>query len=391
MKTDVAIIGGGPAGALLALLLHRREIECVVLERRSREYVLGRIRAGVLEWGTVEVLCSVGLEQQVMNEGLAHDGVGLAWAGHEHFFIDTMKYAGRQMMTYAQTRITEILYEALDEAGVPIIDQADNVLPRDVDTSRPYVTYQKESREHRIDCGIVAGCDGFHGISRQVIPSSVITTYEKTFPFGWLGIMSETRPYKDVFYAHSPRGFALASMRNPTLSRYYIQCESDTRIEDWPDDRFWDELKMRLPEEIARTIETGPSIEKSIAPIRSFVVEPMRWGNLFLAGDAAHIVPPTGAKGLNLAVSDVFYLSRALVSWYQEESSHYLDNYSDMALRRVWAATRFSLQLTRLLHRYPDHTPFDLQIQQRQLDYLVSSENAKRSFCEQYAGLPFED
>ena len=391
MKTGVVIIGAGPAGALLALLLQRQDIECVVLERRSREYVLGRIRAGVLEWGTVEVLHGAGLGDKVHGEGLAHDGVGLGWAGHAHFFIDTLKYAGKQMMTYGQTRITEILYEALDEAGVPIIDEADNVLPQDVDTPKPFVTYEKDNKPQRIDCEFVAGCDGFHGISRQVIPDSLTRTYEKSYPFAWLGIMSETRPYRDVFYAHSPRGFALASMRNPTLSRYYIQCESDARIEEWPDDRFWAELKMRLPDDVAQTIETGPSIEKSIAPLRSFVTEPMRWGNLFLAGDAAHIVPPTGAKGLNLAVSDVHYLSRALITWYQDGSSHYLDNYSDMALRRVWAAVRFSMQLTRMLHWYPDHTPFDIQIQEREMDYLVNSENAKRSFCEQYAGLPFED
>jgi len=391
MKTRVAIIGGGPAGALLALLLQRQDIACVVLERRSREYVLGRIRAGVLEWGTVEVLRSAGLREKVDSEGLAHDGIGLAWAGHEHFFIDTMKYAGKRMMTYGQTRITEILYEALDEAGVPIIDEADNVLPEDVNTPNPFVTYEKENRTQRIDCEFVAGCDGFHGISRQVIPGSVIRTYEKSYPFSWLGIMSETRPYKDVFYAHSLRGFALASMRNPTLSRYYIQCDNDARMKDWPDERFWDELRKRLPADIAGIIETGPSIEKSIAPLRSFVAEPMRWGNLFLAGDAAHIVPPTGAKGLNLAVSDVHYLSRALIIWYQGGSSHYLDTYSDMALRRVWAAVRFSMQLTRLLHLYPDHSAFDRQIQERELDYIVNSENAKLSFCEQYAGLPFED
>jgi len=389
MRTQVGIIGGGPAGLLLSQILHRSGIDNVVLEARSRAYVLARIRAGVLEWGSVEVLRSAGIGERMDREGHVHDGTGIAWSGRGLFFIDTRKYAGRPMMAYGQTNITEDLYAARDAMGGVVIDEAEDVVPHDVDGDAPYLTYRKGGATQRIDCDFIAGCDGFHGVSRGAIPASALHTVEKIYPFGWLGVLSETPPIEEIVYARHARGFALASQRNPMLSRYYIQCPLDTKIEDWPDDRFWAELKARFPPEIAGRIVTGPSIEKSIAPLRSFVAEPMRYGRLFLAGDAAHIVPPTGAKGLNLAISDVFYLSRALIAYYRGNGG-YLEVYSDMALRRVWGAARFSWWLTMLLHRFPDQTAFDERARESELDYLSRSEHAKRSLCEQYAGLPFE-
>lgn len=390
MKTQVAIIGGGPAGLLLSQLLDLAGIESVVLERHSREYVLARIRAGVLEWGSVEVLRSAGVGERMDREGQLHDGSVIVWSGKHRFLIDTRRYAGRPMMAYGQTNITEDLYAARDAAGGTIIDEADDVTPHDL-TGKPYVTYEKGGEKHRLDCDYVAGCDGFHGVSRGSIPASILQTYEKDYPFGWLGILSRTPPLPELTYANHERGFALASMRNPMLSRYYVQCPLGDDVDEWPDERFWKELKSRFPEEIAAQIVTGPSIEKSIAPLRSFVAEPMRYGKLFLAGDAAHIVPPTGAKGLNLAISDVFYLSRALTQFYESASTDYLDRYSDMALRRVWGAARFSWWLTMLLHRFPDQGAFDHRAQEVELDYIASSEPAARSIAEQYAGLPFED
>ena len=391
MRTQVAIIGGGPAGLLLSHMLDRQGIDNIVLERQSRAHVLKRIRAGVLEAGTVQLLRDVGLGGRMDREGHPHDGSAIAWAGRERFFIDTKKYTGKSMMAYGQTSITEDLYAARDAAGGQIIDEADNVTPHGPTSDRPYVTYAKDGRTHRIDCDYVVGCDGFHGVSRQSIPASVLRTYDKGYPFGWLGIMSETPPFPDLCYCYHQRGFALASMRSPMLSRYYIQCDLDTRLEDWPDDRFWEEFKARCPKDMAEQIVTGPSIEKSIAPLRSFVAEPMRYGQLFLAGDAAHIVPPTGAKGLNLAVSDVFYLSRALIDVYKRNDTRCLDGYSDMALRRVWSAERMSWWLTSLLHRFPGDTLFDERMKENQLDYLASSEHAQASLAEQYVGLPYED
>jgi p-hydroxybenzoate 3-monooxygenase len=390
VRAQVGIIGGGPAGLLLSQLLHRNGIASVVLEARSRAHVLGRIRAGVLEWGTVEVLREAGLGERMDREGKVHDGTGIAWAGKSLFFINTRKYAGRPMMAYGQTAITEDLYAARDAMGGVVIDEAEDVRPHDLMGERPYLTYRKNGVEHRVDCDYIAGCDGFHGVSRSCIPASVLDTVEKVYPFGWLGILSETPPIDEIIYARHERGFALASQRSPMLSRYYIQCGLDTRLEDWPDARFWEELKARFPAEIADRIVTGPSIEKSIAPIRSFVASPMRYGRLFLAGDAAHIVPPTGAKGLNLAVSDVFYLSRAFIEHYRSGSDRYLERYSEMALRRAWGAVRFSWWLTLLLHKFPDETEFDRRAREAELDYLSRSEHAQRSLCEQYAGLPFE-
>ena len=390
MRVQVGIIGGGPAGLLLSQLLHLSGIDNVVLEARSRAYVLSRIRAGVLEWGSVETLRRAGVGERMDREGQVHDGTGIAWAGKRRFFIDTRKYAGRPMMAYGQTNISEDLYAARDAMGGMIIDEAEDITPHDLASDAPYLSYRKDGETHRVDCDFIAGCDGFHGVSRASIPAAVLQTFEKVYPLGWLGVLSQTPPLDEILYARHARGFALASQRNPTLSRYYIQCALDTRIEDWPDERFWAELKSRFPAEVAERIVTGPSIEKSIAPLRSFVAEPMRYGRLFLAGDSAHIVPPTGAKGLNLAISDVFYLSRALIEYYKRNRAQYLDSYSDMALRRVWGAARFSWWLTLLLHPFPDETAFDQRAREAELDYIARSEHARRSMCEQYAGLPFE-
>ena len=390
-RTQVAIIGGGPAGLLLAHMLDRNGVDSIVLERQSRAYVLERIRAGVLESGSVALLREVGLGARMDREGQPHAGSAIAWEGRPHFLIDARKYTGRPMMAYGQTAITEDLYAALDAAGGTIIDEAGNVALHELASARPFVTYEKDGAQRRIDCDYIAGCDGSHGVSRTAIPAALVKTYEKGYPFGWLGMMSETPPFPEICYCHHSRGFALASMRNPMLSRYYIQCDLGDSVDDWPDERFWQEFKARCPRDMAEAIVTGPSIEKSIAPLRSFVSEPMRYGKLFLAGDAAHIVPPTGAKGLNLAISDVFYLSRALSEFYRGGKTHYLDCYSDMALRRVWGAARMSWWLTTLLHHFPDDTPFEQQMRLSQFDYLLASEHAQASLAEQYAGLPFED
>jgi len=390
MRTQIAIIGGGPAGLLLSHMLDLEGIDSIVVERKSKAYVLQRIRAGVLEAGTVDLLRQVGLGERMDRDGHPHNGIGIDWQDRPRFLIDTNTFTGKSMMAYGQTAITEDLYAAREKAGGHIVDEADNVTLHDIASDAPYITFEKDGKEQRIDCDYIAGCDGYHGVSRHAIPASVQQNFEKIYPFGWLGIMSETPPLPDIVYAYHERGFALASMRNPTLSRYYIQCDLDTKIEDWPDDAFWDELKARFPADVAAQIVTGPSIEKSIAPLRSFVSEPMRYGSLMLAGDAAHIVPPTGAKGLNLAVSDVFYLSRALTEHYKHNRQTYLDGYSDMALRRVWGAERLSWWLTSLLHRFPDDTPFDLRTRQNQFDHLAASKVAQAALAEEYVGLPFE-
>jgi p-hydroxybenzoate 3-monooxygenase len=390
MQTQVVIIGAGPAGMLLAEMLHQSGIDSVVLEQRTRAYVLDRIRAGVLEQGSVELLRATGLGSRLDREGHPHNGAMIAWAGRNTFHIDTLKHAGRRMTTYGQTEIQQDLFDAADRRNARFIDEAEGVRPIDAATDHPYVTFTKRGQAVRIDCEFIAGCDGFHGVSRVSIPEGLIKIYQKDYPFGWLGVLSETPRLPDLVYANHPRGFALSSGRNPMLSRYYVQVPIGERIEDWSDDRFWTELKARYPKEIADAIVTGPTIEKSIAPLRSFVVEPMRYGRLFLAGDAAHIVPPTGAKGLNLAISDVFYLARAFEAHYRRRTDALLESYSSTALRRVWSAVRFSWWLTGLLHRFPGMTDFDQRAQESELDYLSTSLHAHASVAEQYAGMPFE-
>lgn len=389
MKTQVAIVGSGPAGMLLSHMLASAGVENVVLERQTKSHVLSRIRAGVLEWGTVETLREVGVGERMDREGHVHDTINIAWRGSDVLSIDTAERVQKKMMAYGQTNIQEDLYAAAAARDAAIVFEADDVQPHDVTSDKPFLTYTHNGVSERFDCDIIAGCDGFHGVTRQSIPESSRTEFEKVYPFGWLGILSETPPLPILLYANHERGFALCSMRNPMLSRYYVQCPIDDRVEDWSDDRFWSELFSRIPPDQADQITTGPSIEKSIAPLRSFVSEPMRYGNLFLAGDAAHIVPPTGAKGLNLAVSDVHYLSRAIVAHYGGDN-HYLDSYSEMALRRVWGAMRFSWWLTMLLHRFPDQGPFDQRAQEQELFYLANSEAAQVATAEQYVGLPYE-
>ncbi len=390
-RTQVAIIGGGPAGLLLSHMLHLGGIESVVLERQSKAHVLTRIRAGVLEYGTVKLLRDAGVGQRMDREGHVHDGSWIAWQDRKPFLIDTRAHCGKPMVSHGQTAITEELYRVRERDGGSIVDEAENVRLDDVTGPEPSVTFEKDGESRTLTCDFIAGCDGFHGVSRRSIPATLLRTFERAYPFGWLGIMSETPPVGEVIYARHERGFALASLRNPTLSRYYIQCDVAADIADWPDERFWEELKRRFPAEIADRIVTGRSIEKSIAPLRSFVAEPMRYGRLFLAGDAAHIVPPTGAKGLNLAISDVFYLQRALIEHFRNGDDRYLESYSDMALRRVWGAVRLSWQLTKLLHVFPDDDAFETRMKASEFDYLVASPNAQAALAEQYAGLPFEE
>ncbi|SHM52759.1 p-hydroxybenzoate 3-monooxygenase [Paracoccus solventivorans] len=389
MRTQVVIIGGGPSGLLLGQLLHRKGIEAVVLERKTRDYVLGRIRAGVLETGLVRLMEEAGVADRLHREGYVHDGTQIAWDGGM-FHIDFKQLTGTPVVVYGQTEVTRDLYDAREAAGAQTIFQVDDVVIHDADGDRPHVTYTRAGQSHRIDCDFIAGCDGFHGISRQTIPLDVRREYEKTYPFGWLGILSETPPVHDeLIYASSDRGFALCSMRNANLSRYYIQCALSDHTSDWTDAAFWDELRRRLPADVAERLVTGPSIEKSIAPLRSFVTEPMRWGRLFLCGDAAHIVPPTGAKGLNTAASDVQYLYHGLVQHYHDRDSEGLDRYSEKALLRVWKAERFSWWFSGLLHRYPDQSPFDLKMQKADIAFLRDNESQQRAFAENYVGLPY--
>ena len=390
MKKQVVIVGGGPAGALLLHILHRAGIDAIVLERQTREYVLGRIRAGVLEWGTVELLRRHGLSARMDEVGAPKDTINIAWKGSELLSVDTHELLGKRMMVYGQTMIQEDLYAASDEAGTHLVFEAEDVALHDIDTDSPWLTYQHDGTEVRIDCDYVAGCDGFHGVSRPTIPASIRREMIKEYPFGWLGVMAETPPLPMLMYANHGRGFALCSSRNANLVRLYVQCPLDDTVDDWSDDRFWDELFARIPPEQAAQLTPQPTIEKSIAPLRSFVSEPMSHGRLFLAGDAAHIVPPTGAKGLNLAVSDVHYLSESLIAAFNGNPSG-LERYSEIALRRVWGAVRFSWWLTGLLHRFPDQTDFDQRAQEQELLYITGSEAAQRSLSEQYVGLPFED
>lgn len=388
MKTQVCIIGGGPSGLLLSQLLHLSGIDTVILERQSRDHVLSRIRAGVLEWGTVDVLKRAQADKRVHDEGFPHDGVELS-VQNRGFRIDLQSLVNKKIMVYGQTEVTQDLYEAREAMGASIIHEAQGVALHDIDKDAPYVTYVKDGTEHRVDCDFVAGCDGFHGVSRATAPKSKLKTYEKVFPFGWLGVLSKTPPVSDeLIYAHHRRGFALASMRNDNLSRYYIQVPINDPIEKWSDAAFWDELRFRLPLDAAERLVTGASMEKNIVPLRSFVAEPMRFGRMFLVGDAAHIVPPTGAKGLNLAVSDVHYLHEALTQYYGGDQLA-LDHYSQRALARVWKAMRFSWWMTSTLHRFPEQSDFDQHIQESELTLLESSARAQAAMAEQYVGLPF--
>jgi p-hydroxybenzoate 3-monooxygenase len=390
MRTQVAIVGAGPAGMLLSEILHQHGIQSVVVERQSRQHVQSRIRAGVLEQTTVDMLRQYGLAERMEREGHAHDGMKIVWAGRSSFFIDVKKHVGKHFVAYGQTSIQEDLFAAADRRQAQLVFGARDVVLHGVDTAQPRVSFDVDGQARTIECDYIAGCDGFHGVSRRTIPATVLKEFEKVYPFGWLGILTPRAPLPDIVYANHPRGFALASMRSPTMSRYYIQVPLDTKIEDWSDERFWEELKARYPAEMAAAIVEGPSIEKSIAPLRSYVAEPMSYGRLFLAGDAAHIVPPTGAKGLNLAFSDVHYLSRALVERYKNGRDALLQSYSDTALRRVWHSVRTSWYLTNLLHRFPDSTAFDQRTQEYELDFLKSSPSAQQALAEQYAGLPLE-
>jgi p-hydroxybenzoate 3-monooxygenase len=384
----VAIIGSGPAGLLLAHLLRVEGVDSVVLERRSRDYVEGRVRAGVLERTTVELVERVGAAGRLHAEALWHQGVNLV-SEESAFRIDYEALAGSPLTVYGQTELTHDLIEAALGLGMALVYQAEDVALHGLDGDSPWVSYVKDGAEQRLDCDFVAGCDGFHGVSRGCIPASVLKTYEKVYPFGWLGILADVPPAdEELIYANHERGFSLASMRSTARSRYYVQCPLDDRLEDWPDERVWDEIAVRLGPEMAEGITRGPSIEKSIAPLRSFVAEPMRWQRLFLAGDAAHIVPPTGAKGLNLAASDVHYLSQALADFYRTRSEAALDGYSARALARVWKAERFSWWFTTLTHRFPGAAPFDRRLQVAEMDYLRRSQAAAASFAENYVGLP---
>jgi p-hydroxybenzoate 3-monooxygenase len=389
LRTKVAIIGAGPAGLLLGQLLHTYGIDNIILERQTPDYVLGRIRAGLLEEGTVTLLKEVGAADRAHREGLVHHGVELAFGGVRHR-IDMKAAAGKTVMIYGQTEVTFDLMTARRAAGLTTVYQAADVKPLDFDTDRPRVSYVKDGLSHEIACDFIVGCDGFHGVSRASVKPSAIQTYERIYPFGWLGILSETPPVShELIYTNHERGFSLCTMRSTHRSRYYVQCSLDDHIDQWSDDRFWDELKRRLDEETADHLVTGPSIEKSIAPLRSFVAEPMRFGRMFLAGDAAHIVPPTGAKGLNLAASDAHYLSQALREFYDEKSAAGIDGYSEKALCRVWKAVRFSWWMTAMMHRFPDNEGFGARLQLAELAYLVSSKAAIASMSENYVGLPY--
>lgn len=389
MKTQVAIIGGGPSGLLLGQLLHKKGIDTIVLERKTKDHVLGRIRAGILEVGFVELMREAGVADRMEQEGFVHEGTIISH-GDVQFGINFKDHTNTTVMVYGQTELTRDLYEARESTDGKIIFNVEDVVINDADTLAPFVTYTVDGQTLRIDCDFVAGCDGFHGVSRKTIPDDVRQEFEKVYPFGWLGVLSETPPVdNELIYANSPRGFALCSMRHENLSRYYIQCSLDDTVDDWSDDAFWDELKRRIPRAAAEKLVTGPSIEKSIAPLRSFVTEPMRWGRLFLCGDAAHIVPPTGAKGLNTAASDIHYLYRALDDYYRDGDESGIDQYSEKALARIWKAERFSWWMTSLLHRFPDQTEFDLKMQQADIEFIRTNREAQSVLAQNYVGLPY--
>lgn len=389
MKTQVAIIGAGPSGLLLGQLLHRCGIDNIILERKSGEYVLGRIRAGVLEHTTVQGLEKAGAAERMHREGLVHEGVELVF-DREKYRVDFAQTVGKSVVVYGQTEVTRDLMDIRAASGGITIYEAEDVALHGIDGAAPYVTYRKDGQEQRIDCDFIAGCDGFHGVSRQSIPADVLKTYERVYPFGWLGLLSDTPPVShELIYVKHPDGFALCSQRSETRSRYYLQVPLSDKVEDWSDERFWTELKKRLYPEAAERLVTGPSLEKSIAPLRSFVSEPMRYHKLFLAGDAAHIVPPTGAKGLNLAAGDVQCLADALDDYYRNGSSAGIDGYSERCLKRVWAAERFSWYMTKLLHTFPDSDAFEQKMQEAEFNQLILTENGAKTLAENYVGLPY--
>jgi p-hydroxybenzoate 3-monooxygenase len=389
MRTQVAIIGAGPSGLLLGQLLHKAGIDNIILERQSGDYVLSRIRAGILEQVTVDLMREAGVAQRLDRDGIVHHSIELVFAGQRHP-IDVHGLTGGKVVTaYGQTELTRDLMDARAAAGLTTVYEAGEVTLHDFEGSTPRVSYRKDGQTHTLACDFIAGCDGFHGVSRASVKDRV-TEYEKVYPFGWLGVLADVPPVSPhaIVYGNSERGFSLCSMRSLTRSRYYVQCPMDDRVEDWSDTRFWDELRSRLDPELAERIVTGPSIEKSIAPLRSFVAEPMRFGRLFLAGDAAHIVPPTGAKGLNLAATDVKYLSGAFIEYFRDRSAAGIDTYSQRSLRRIWKAERFSWWLTTLMHRFPDSEGFGQKVQEAELDYLVNSRALSTSLAENYVGLP---
>jgi p-hydroxybenzoate 3-monooxygenase len=388
-KVQVCIVGGGPSGLLLSQLLHLQGIDNILLEKYSREHVLARIRAGVLEHGFAKLMREAQCGERMDREGEIHKGFHIAHDGVlDH--VDLYKYSGgNSVIVYGQTELTRDLYEARERMGGKVVHEAEDVALHDL-TGKPYVTYRKGDETRRVDCDYVIGADGFHGVSRRSIPRDVLVEHERVYPFGWLGVLSRTPPVSpELIYVRHERGFALCSLRSQVLSRYYVQVPLTDRVEDWSDDAFWDELKRRLPQEVAGRLVTGPSIEKSIAPLRSFVAEPMRYGKLFLAGDAAHIVPPTGARGLNSAASDIYYLYHALLDHYKKSDDTGLEGYSARALARVWKAQRFSWWMTMMLHRFPDDLSYNVKLQQTELAYLFSSDAAKRVLAENYVGLPF--
>jgi p-hydroxybenzoate 3-monooxygenase len=391
MRTQVAIVGAGPSGLLLGQLLHNAGVDTVVLERQTGDYVLGRIRAGVLEQVCVDLLDQAGVGPRMHREGLVHGGFEIL-IGDERHRIDLNRLTGgKSVMVYGQTELTRDLMEVRAAAALPTVYEAESVTVLGFDGATPHVTYRKNGQERRIDCDFIAGCDGFHGVCRATVPRSAIMEYEKVYPFGWLGLLSDTPPVSnELVYVNSPRGFALCSMRSRTRSRHYLQVPLTERLEDWTDDAFWQELKLRLDEQGRARLLTAASIEKSIAPLRSFVAEPLRFGRLFLAGDSGHIVPPTGAKGLNLAATDVKFLSSALIEFYRERSSAGVEHYSERCLRRIWRAERFSWWFTTLTHRFPDEGPIGAKLQRAELDYLLHSDAGLRTIAENYVGLPLD-
>jgi p-hydroxybenzoate 3-monooxygenase len=389
MRTQVAIIGAGPSGLLLGQLLHKAGIDAIVLERQTGDYVLGRIRAGILEQVTIDLLDEAGVGTRMHKEGLPHHGFDMLFGGARHRIDMTALTGGKQVMVYGQTELTRDLMDARKAAGLPTVYEAGNVTVHDYDTSKPRVRYEKDGQTHEIECDFIAGCDGFHGVCRASVPRGAIHEYEKVYPFGWLGLLSDTPPvHEELIYANSTRGFALCSQRSATRSRYYLQVPLSDRVEDWSDEAFWQELRLRLDPAAREKLVSGPSIEKSIAPLRSFVAEPMRFGRMFLAGDAAHIVPPTGAKGLNLAATDVKYLSSSLIEFYRERSEAGINNYSDRCLRRIWKGERFSWWFTNLMHRFPNDGAIGQKLQEAELEYLIGSQAASTVMAENYVGLP---